>query len=85
VGVTPREVHLHIEHLELDGLEVRDGATVAGALRDALAGHLALHGLPEAWASGGHVAAIDAGEVRFDGRAAHLGRQVAGALTGGTR
>lgn len=72
-------IEVHIEHLELDGVDPGDGAAVAAALRETLAGHLAARGLPDAWAAGAELGAVDAGEVVFDGPAA-LGRQVAGRL-----
>lgn len=82
MGLTPRRVELHIEHLELEGVDVRDAAAVAAALRAGLAGHL-MGALPAGWTEGASVEAIDAGPIAFDRNPTTLGARAADAVARG--
>jgi len=81
-------LHLHIERLVLEGIDLDHAQrpVLQAALEAELGRLLAQGGVGPGLASGGAVPAIRAGgfETSGDGNPAQLGRQIAGAVYGGT-
>lgn len=82
-------VHVHIEHLVLDGLPVgaADGPAVQAAVQAELARLLGGGGLGDAYRQGGALAHVRGADVRMDLSASPeaLGRQIAESLHGSLR
>ena len=62
-----RPVHLHIDTLVLDGIDV-DGRAVARAAERELARLIAAGGLPDSWREGGAHPALGAAPIALDAK-----------------
>jgi hypothetical protein len=82
-------IHVHIEHLVLDGLPVAPGQghLVRGAVEAELTHLLADGGLAPGLTSGGAWSSVSGGSIVLGGgdRPDHLGRQIAQAVHGGLK
>jgi hypothetical protein len=80
-------LHLHIDHLVLEGLPVREehGAAVRAALEAELTRLLAGGGVPPLLRDGGAYAAVRTGDIQLNGNEspAALGQQIGRAVHGG--
>jgi len=85
MGMTPRNIELHIEELVLDGFVHGDRYRIGEAVEQELSRLLADRGVPQSLAEGGEIASVDGGaiEVATGSRAEAVGAQVAKAVYGG--
>jgi hypothetical protein len=87
MGMTPKNIELHIEELVLRGFAPGDRYRIAEGVEQELSRLFADGGVPESLADGGEIASVDGGaiEVAPGSMAEVVGAQVAKAVYGGLR
>ena len=89
MGVTPAEIHLHVEEIVLHGVDAADRHAIGDAVRAELARLLSERGRSGAMLNGGGAARLDGGTLQLDADApardlgAGIAARVAGAAFGG--
>jgi hypothetical protein len=87
MGMTPKNIELHIEELVLHGFAPGDRYRIGEAVERELARLLADQGVPQSLERGGEIASVDGGafDMAQGSRADVVGVEVAKAVYGGLR